>query len=185
MTYANDTDDRGAGDPTYDRQVERRAPDDNEHTVATTVDQPDFNAIDDFNNSNDTTANNTQTSALFCGSQPTQLANPPTPLSPFSSLFQDSPSDLALPSGPVLTAPLGAQPIRMVNLPVDKSGQDSPDGGKSKRPVNTYRGKDPIKKIVQNKKLQAILADRPVPGERRKMKEERVELRLGAGRVLR
>jgi hypothetical protein len=53
-----------------------------------------------------------------------------------------------------------------------------------KRPVNTYRGKDPIKKVVQNKKLQAIFADRGVPKERRKWKEERMELRMGVSKVM-
>jgi hypothetical protein len=54
----------------------------------------------------------------------------------------------------------------------------------SKRPINNYRGKDPIKRLVQNKKLQAILADKPVPRERRKPKDDRMALRMGMNTVL-
>lgn len=49
--------------------------------------------------------------------------------------------------------------------------------------MNTYRGKDPIKRLVQNKKLQAILGDKPVPKERKKPMDERVELRMGISKV--
>jgi hypothetical protein len=51
----------------------------------------------------------------------------------------------------------------------------------SSRPQNTYRGKDPIKRLVQNKKLRAILAGRKVPVERARMRE--MELRMGERRV--
>jgi hypothetical protein len=37
-----------------------------------------------------------------------------------------------------------------------------------KRPVNTYRGNDPLKRLVQNKKLRALLADKKMPGPRKK-----------------
>jgi hypothetical protein len=64
--------------------------------------------------------------------------------------------------------------IRLINEPL------TPDQDQ-KRPVNTYRGRDPIKKIVQNKKLQAIFAGKQMPKERGVYKGERMELRLSSG----
>jgi hypothetical protein len=37
---------------------------------------------------------------------------------------------------------------------------------------------------VSNPKLRAILSDKPLPKERRKYVDERMELRLGGGRVM-
>ncbi|KAH7068718.1 hypothetical protein FB567DRAFT_457109, partial [Paraphoma chrysanthemicola] len=94
------------------------------------------------------------------------------------------------PSGPALTASYGSRPISMINRTPDQPTNWSADHASSddpvtpKRPVNTYRGKDPIKKIVQNKKLQAILGDKPIPGVRKKHRDERVELRMGVSRVM-
>jgi hypothetical protein len=142
-----------------------------------------------FNNSQfNTTDGFSQASAIFCGSQPTQLADAPIPLSP--------------PTGPVhLTPPVGfthlspppsaptheqlspptrrpptavaTQLIRMVNHPIRPIRNDKE---RAEHPPNNYRGKDPIKQLVQNKKLQAVLAGKKVPGERKKHKDERMEL---------
>jgi hypothetical protein len=100
---------------------------------------------------------------------------------PSSTLFYDSqPTQLQTPT-PTFTVSLPILPnlnpchhitnssnrIRLINEPL------TPDKDQ-KRPVNTYRGRDPIKKIVQNKKLQAIFAGKKVPNERGVYKGERM-----------
>ena len=144
-----------------------------------------MNDIDDFDFFNDTRVSNptnfSQASALFCGSQPTQAPAASVPLCPPSDQ-----EELLPPSGPVLTARPHSRTIRMFNEPMNQPANHVPGDEPTtpKRPVNTYRGKDPIKKIVQNKKLQAIFADKPIPGMRKKHPDERVELRMGVSRVL-
>lgn len=76
------------------------------------------------------------------------------------------------------------EPIRMVNSwtphepdidgPLPGSGAQPPSLPPAKkpeasgRPVNTYKGKDPIKRRVQNTLLRCILADKPLPKARKK-----------------
>lgn len=85
------------------------------------------------------------------------------------------------PPHPVLPA-TRREPIRMINevvspepeaqVLVSSSAVDSPSKSTAKasdaekHPANTYKGNDPIKKRVQNKKLQLILAGRPMPKPR-------------------
>ena len=52
----------------------------------------------------------------------------------------------------------------------------------STRPLNTYRGKDPVKRAVQNKKLQAILSGRKLPVDKTRTRD--LELKMGEKRVL-
>lgn len=73
--------------------------------------------------------------------------------------------------------------IRELNAPTFGVGRSLLDSIKPKRPVNTYRGKDPIKRLVSNKKLQAIFAGRGFPKERKKYSGERPDLRMGTSRV--
>jgi hypothetical protein len=68
-------------------------------------------------------------------------------------------------------------PIRMLNRPTLDAN------AALKRPVNTYRGKDPIKRLVTNKKLQAILGDKPLPKERKKAVGDRMQLRMGMSKI--
>lgn len=51
------------------------------------------------------------------------------------------------------------------------------------RPVNTYKGSDPVKRLVQNKLLQRILKDQGVPRQRKK--PDRPDLRCVGKRVFR
>jgi hypothetical protein len=66
-----------------------------------------------------------------------------------------------------------SQPTHLGNQPLNQGNEAS------KRPVNTYQGKDPIKKRVQNKRLQALLADKPIPKEAKPPKEGRMVVRMG------
>lgn len=50
--------------------------------------------------------------------------------------------------------------------PPSPTTADKPEA--NKRPVNTYKGKDPIKRRVQNNLLRCILADKPLPKARKK-----------------
>lgn len=108
-------------------------------------------------------------SSLFCSSQPTQPANIPLP-NPPAPPFTPSPRRRS-------RAATSTTPIRMFNQP-------SATTEVSKRPANTYKGKDPVKKLVTNDKLRAILSDKPMPKERRVYSTERVELRLGEKSVM-
>jgi hypothetical protein len=121
-------------------------------------DNPDFDTDHDFG-------------SLFMDSQPTQPVTAPASPSPLPQ-----PTHSAQPT----------HPIRMFNEPVAISpvnieGEDEP--ARPKRPVNTYGGKDPIKRLVQNPKLQAILAGKPIPAERKKHRDERMDLRIGVSKV--
>jgi len=113
-----------------------------------------------------------QFSPLFYTSQSTQQSPPtpriPTPRGPAGMFNTQTTTDI----------PATAPPIRMVNVPV------TPPPADPKRPANTYRGNDPIKKIVSNKKLQAIFAGKPLPRDRRVAFGERMELRLGSQKVM-
>lgn len=71
-------------------------------------------------------------------------------------------------------------------LPSSQSGlqsqpQPKPGANSPQHPVNKYRGKDKIKKLVQNVKLRAIFAGRPVPRERQVSKEQRPQLTMRMG----
>lgn len=46
--------------------------------------------------------------------------------------------------------------------------QTTDKAGANRRPVNTYRGNDPVKRRVQNTLLRCILADKPLPKTRKK-----------------
>jgi hypothetical protein len=119
------------------------------------------------------TNNFTQASSLFVSSQSTQPIQPadiPFPLLPVSPF----------PPRRIRTAP-SSLPIRMFNQPLIDTRIPTQT---SKRPINTYRGTDTIKKLAQNKKLQAVLAGKGMPKERKKAVEERVELRLGGNTVM-
>jgi hypothetical protein len=98
-----------------------------------------------------------------------------------SSLFFDpQPADIS-PPPPSLHRPTHqspSAPIRMMKEPLPKDPPSPP-----KRPINTYRGKDPIKRLCQNKKLQAILADKPIPKERQKVAGDRMMLRMGVNGI--
>ena len=52
-----------------------------------------------------------------------------------------------------------------------------------KRPINTYRGKDPIKHMVQNPNLRAVLSGKPYPQQRKKSGVEKPVLRMGMSRT--
>jgi hypothetical protein len=119
----------------------------------------DPNEIDDFAFCESQLNNINQDSALFYDSQLTQLTIVPNP-------------------PPVLSAFI-PRPIRIVSQRPHDYMHTRP-----KRPVKTYRGKDPIKRVVSNKKLQAIFAGKPIPKERKKYRDERMELRMGESRVL-
>lgn len=86
-----------------------------------------------------------------------------------------------LPTSPVLPTASTSAPIRMFNKPLNE-GQSN-RGDKRPRPKNNYRGKDPIKKMVQNKKLQAIFAGKPIPKERKKVADERPDLRMAISKI--
>lgn len=78
------------------------------------------------------------------------------------------------------------EPIRMINSPIPirhrtdiNDATPAPVATSShmrrptaldteKHPVNTYKGSNPVKKLVQNKKLQNILLDKPQPRPRKK-----------------
>lgn len=111
-----------------------------------------------------------QASSLFISSQPTQPTNIPLPLSPVSPF----------PPRRIRTAH-SSLPTRVLNQPLTDTRIPTQT---SKRPINTYRGTDTIKKLAQNKKLQAVLAGKAMPKERKRAVEERVELRLGGNTVM-
>ncbi|EAT86475.2 hypothetical protein SNOG_06644 [Parastagonospora nodorum SN15] len=116
-------------------------------------------------------SNNLSQNPIFAGSQPTQFTDAPDPPSP--------PIWLARPAQT-------ARPIRMFNEPVAQEAVDAKGEGQPttpKRPVYNYRGKDPIKRLVSNPKLQAVLAGRSIPAERKKHKDDRMDLRMGASKV--
>lgn len=122
------------------------------------------------NNVNSSISN--QESALFCGSQPTQIPNiPQMPITPRP------------PTHPPVRPATTITPIRMLNRPIEPKQPIDPKLPKPTRPVNTYRGKDPIKKLVTNPKLRAILAGRAPPKQRKK--PDRPDLRMGASRITR
>jgi hypothetical protein len=52
-----------------------------------------------------------------------------------------------------------------------------------KRPINTYRGPDMIKRMFTNPTLRAVLAGKRVPTARRKSREEKPMLRMGMVRA--
>jgi hypothetical protein len=115
---------------------------------------------DDINDDIPTQVSETSSySSLFCESQPDDMSPPPPPA----------------PHRPALGPP--PAPIRMVNDPHPK------EIVAPKRPINKYRGKDPIKRLCQNKKLQAILADKPIPRERQKVAGDRMMLRMGVNGI--
>lgn len=155
------------------------------HNVTATAvndEYPEFDEFDKLVFATPETRNDTssfrQASPLFCGSQPTQATDvplPPSPVLPPTTFFP--------PLRSVLPA-TSSRPIRMFSAPVGGNNEAEAEvPATPKRPVNTYRGKDPIKKRVQNKKLQALLSDKPIPKERRKFHEERMELRVGVSKV--
>lgn len=81
-------------------------------------------------------------------------------------------------------------PIRMFNDPGSSRSSRNHIAGPqpqprshehSHRPVNTYRGKDKIKKMVQNEKLRAVLAGKPVPRERQVSREQKPQLTMRLG----
>lgn len=117
-------------------------------------------------------SNNLSQGPIFASSQPIQVADTPDPLSPPIRL-----------SEPAQTA----HPIRMFNEPVvqeavDVKGKDEPVTP-LKRPVYNYHGKDPIKRLVSNPKLQAVLAGKSIPAERKKYRDDRMDLRMGASKI--
>ncbi|KAF1941325.1 hypothetical protein EJ02DRAFT_455262 [Clathrospora elynae] len=80
-----------------------------------------------------------------------------------------------------------AQPIRMFNRPLDTPDDDNDDDELKcapARPINTYRGKNEIKLMVQNPNLRAIFAGKPYPKERKKASGEKPVLRMGMSREL-
>jgi hypothetical protein len=116
-------------------------------------------------------SNNLSQNSIFAGSQPTQVTGTPDPLSP--------PIWLAKPAQT-------ARPIRMFNEPVAQEAVYAKGEGQPttpKRPVYNYRGKDPIKRLVSNPKLQAVLAGKSIPPERKKHKDDRMDLRMGASKI--
>jgi len=117
-------------------------------------------------------SNNLSQGPIFANSQPTQVTDTPDPLSP--SIWLAKPAQTA-------------HPIRMFNKPVVQEavhvkGKDEPVTP-PKRPVYNYRGKDPIKRLISNPKLQAVLAGKSIPAERKKHKDDRMDLRMGASKV--
>jgi hypothetical protein len=76
-----------------------------------------------------------------------------------------------------------AKPIRMTNVPISQVPNSNAEPTSPKRPINTYRGPDTIKRMVQNPTLRAVLAGKRVPTERRKSGEEKPMLRMGMSRA--
>jgi hypothetical protein len=81
-------------------------------------------------------------------------------------------------------------PIRMTNeVPANRPAVPTIDDTGNvedtspKRPVHTYRGKDPIKRMVQNLNLRAVLSGKPYPQQRKKSGEEKPVLRMGMSRT--
>ncbi|KAH7083378.1 hypothetical protein BKA63DRAFT_152029 [Paraphoma chrysanthemicola] len=192
FTYASDGGGGGGGHAALHAQMERRVQGEIDGTGLDDI-EPGTDDIDHFNFFKDSPANTNNTfrqvSALLCGSQLTQATSFQEPLSPVIEVDEDG-ELLFPPSGPVLAASYESRPISLINRTPDRPTNRPADHASSddpvtpKRPINTYRGKDAIKKIVQNKKLQAILGDKPIPGERKKHRDERVELRMGVSRVM-
>ncbi|KAH7350464.1 hypothetical protein BKA66DRAFT_575661 [Pyrenochaeta sp. MPI-SDFR-AT-0127] len=141
-----------------------------------------FNSIDDemdTTNSlrtstmpNKADVNFTQQSALFCDTQSQQR--------PTASIVPRPPSSNS-PSHPFAALATFPSSVRLVNLPTHVV--TSMNEIKPKRLVNNYRGKDPIKRLVTNKKLQAIFAGRGFPRDRKKALEDRPDLRMAVSRI--
>jgi hypothetical protein len=151
------TDHGASGRSVINQQILHRAHGRNDATA-----RPVVHENNDYDNdivaSGPQTNANPQASALFAGFQSNNALHPLAPRPP------STPSP----------APV---PIRMLNRP-------TPDANAAvKRPVNTYRGKDPIKRLVTNKKLQAILGDKPLPKERKKAVGDRMQLRMGMSKI--
>ncbi|KAF2830566.1 hypothetical protein CC86DRAFT_163172 [Ophiobolus disseminans] len=117
----------------------------------------------------------------------------------FGSSQLTQPADVSLPSSPVLPPTMftphirsvrpatSSRPIRMFNAPVVDVRRVEADAEaipkRTERPVNTYRGKDAIKQLVQNKTLQRLFADKPTLKPPKKSHLERMDLRIGASKV--
>jgi hypothetical protein len=76
-----------------------------------------------------------------------------------------------------------ANPIRMTNVPVSQIPNSNAEPTSPKRPINTYRGPDMIKRMFTNPTLRAVLAGKRVPTARRKSREEKPMLRMGMVRA--
>lgn len=94
----------------------------------------------------------------------------------FNPQLTSTTSDISIPLRPPNPTPAPPLPTRMLNT---KTPPPRPE-----RPVNPYRGKDPIKRLVQNDKLRALLAGKPMPRQRKKAAMDRPDLRQGMGRVM-
>lgn len=99
-------------------------------------------------------------------------------LDDLDSLFlgSDMDVDVEAPLSPTTTPAIDASNVS----PPPAGMANAPTG----RPVNTYSGNDPVKRAFTNPLLRAILSDKPLPRERQKSKEERMELRLGHSRTM-
>lgn len=121
----------------------------------------------------------TERSSLFCSPQPTRPARPTQPTQPtqLPSIPQVRlpPIPTTFPTGRPVFIPSNTGPVRIVNQPQYIKHPA--------RPVNSYRGKDTVKKMVQNARLRALLSDKPMPRERKKCVLDRPALRLGMGKA--
>ncbi|KAF1363268.1 hypothetical protein EJ07DRAFT_71054, partial [Lizonia empirigonia] len=88
------------------------------------------------------------------------------------------------------------EPIRLLNSwtphepDIDKPSTDttakSPGKhvpAKIRRPVNPYKGKDVVKRLVQNKRLRLLLSDRPMPRARKAA--DRMDLKCAGRKIIR
>lgn len=128
-----------------------------------------------------------QGSAIFCGSQSTQqAAELPLPPSPTSPLLP--PSTFYPPLRSVRPA-TSQRAIRMFSAPVGATPEveheaEAKSPPAPKRPANTYRGKDPIKQICQNKKVQRILSGMTPLAPRKKFHLERPDLKIAVSKIM-
>lgn len=139
------------------------------------------------NNSENDTGMDVNDFADLCRRAPFSPYPPRQPVSTrpmhYGSAFHLPINRFVHPPRPVLPA-TRREPTRMLNafgpsepdveIPAHSSEDDPPSKttvtaiDAKKHPVNKYKGNDPIKKRVQNKRLQLVLSGRPMPKPRKK-----------------
>ncbi|KAI8935528.1 hypothetical protein NX059_008098 [Plenodomus lindquistii] len=132
--------------------------------------------------------NATRHSSLFLSSQPTQSPQSFQSAPAHPSTATSSPNFPTVPTIPTTYNPndipvcpgTSTTAIRLLNQPVSTVPQSNYQfvSPRALNNGNTYRGKDTIKKMCQNKKLAAILGGKPLPKERGVCKEEKMDLKM-------
>lgn len=103
------------------------------------------------------------------GLHPRSLAQPETTSTPICM------TNTSTSRGPDISTPTHLYAARLPPILMTKAPEAK------KHPVNPYKGNDPVKRLVQNKKLRAILSDKSLPRPRKK--PDRMDLRC-AGRTV-